>query len=186
MTSHNISSTARTASSRRLQMVSILVSIQTDDERQAATEALAKALRVGLERRPSLMPLTGSGSNTATHTRSNSFSGHLGSTKGSAGLYGQPASRRSYYGLGMSAETRDAERRGWRRARHILPPRSDPAASQQPHIFDDTLRPNLPGPEQQNSELGGTSQQQGQGGSGLARSPQQEDQRAPPAIPVPI
>ena len=49
----NIVPTARTAISRRLQMVSVLSSLQTGDDRQAATDALAHALRSSMEKRPS-------------------------------------------------------------------------------------------------------------------------------------
>ena len=49
----NIVPTARTAISRRLQMVSVLSSLQTGDDRQAATDALARALRSSMEKRPS-------------------------------------------------------------------------------------------------------------------------------------
>ena len=76
-------------------MVSILASLQTNDERQAATEALAKALQAGLERRPSFAALN--------ETGPNSF----------AGFYGPGGAR----GRGMS----DAERKAWRRGRQIRP-----------------------------------------------------------------
>lgn len=91
----HISSTARTAAARRLQMVSILASLQTNDERQAATEALAKALQAGLERRPSYAALNDAG---------------LG---GLSGFYGAGSTR----ARGLS----DAEKKAWRRGRQIRP-----------------------------------------------------------------
>jgi hypothetical protein len=100
----NVSSTTRTASARRLQMVSILISVQTNDERQTAAEALGQALRVGMEKQPSTY---------AADSAPVSFAN---------GLYG--AAMYSYAARAASGSGRDSERKAWKKGRHMGPPSS--------------------------------------------------------------
>lgn len=103
-TTVNVSSTTRTASARRLQMVSILISVQTNDERQTAAEALGQALRVGMEKQSSTY---------AADTAPVSFAN---------GLYG--AAMYSYAARAASESGREVEKKAWKKGRHTGPPAS--------------------------------------------------------------
>ena len=76
-------------------MVSLLTSIQTNDDRQSATEALGKALRAGMQRQPSYVASANS--------------------TGLNGLYGA-----GYYSSSAQGG-KEAERKGWRKGRQIRP-----------------------------------------------------------------
>lgn len=69
-------------------MVSILTSLQTNDERQAATEALGQALRVGIERRPSLAVFGASGAGAGgVSSTTSTLAGGLSGLYGAAGYF---------------------------------------------------------------------------------------------------
>ena len=126
-----MSSTARTASARRLQMVSILTSLQTNDERQSATEALGRALRAGLERRPSYLALQAASSTAGpsitgrvSGQTSRMYSGATSGTGARAGRGGPGRVAGSGAGgprSGSRATSADAERKAVRRVRQVRP-----------------------------------------------------------------
>lgn len=100
----NVSSTNRTASARRLQMVNILISVQSNDERQTAAEALGRALRVGMDKQPS-----GYSASSAPISFAN-------------GLYG--AAMHSHAARAASESGRERERQTGRSEKQVIPPSS--------------------------------------------------------------
>jgi hypothetical protein len=100
-TTSNVSSTTRTASARRLQMVSILIGVQTNDERQSATEALGKALRAGMDKQAP---------DSSSHPVPVAFT---------TGPYGSAVYSHAARAAGKTS--REAERKAWRMGRQILP-----------------------------------------------------------------
>lgn len=80
-------------------MVSILIGVQTNDERQNATEALGKALRAGMEKQQA------------------DYAADAVPTSFGTGLYG--AAIHSHAARARSESGPEADRRSWRRARQV-------------------------------------------------------------------
>lgn len=99
-------------------MVSILISIQTDDERQIATEALGKALRAGIEKQQAKHAVDAAPASLAS------------------GLYG--AAIYSHAARSRGGSARDSEKKLWRRGRQY-----SASASRDPSVHARTRNESL-------------------------------------------